>query len=79
MADRDEDFNTRYASYRGWQKAIERVKPISRDAARIDLTAWVLEQKLTTPAQVVTKLSKRFLTLELNGNKIFSVLAPGAD
>ena len=30
MADRDEDFNTRYASYRGWQMAVEKVKPIPR-------------------------------------------------
>ncbi len=66
MADRNEDFNTRYASYRGWQKAIERVKPISRESARLDLTAWVIEQKLTTPAQVVMQLSKRFLAIELD-------------
>src|ERR1700733_6594892 len=32
-ADRSEDFNTRYGSYRGWQMAIERVKPIPRDTA----------------------------------------------
>lgn len=40
--DRDEDFNTRYASYRGWQMAIERVKPISRVIPRLDLTGMVL-------------------------------------
>ena len=28
LADRDEDFNTRYGSFRGWQMAIQRVKPI---------------------------------------------------
>ncbi|MFX5374024.1 hypothetical protein ABTD20_18715, partial [Acinetobacter baumannii] len=32
--DRDEDFNTRYGSYRGWQMAVERVKPIPRTVAR---------------------------------------------
>jgi len=37
-ADRDEDFNTRYGSFRGWQMAIERVKPIPRDTAQIDLS-----------------------------------------
>ena len=31
MADRDEDFNTRYGSYRGWQMAVSKVKPIKRD------------------------------------------------
>ena len=33
-ADRDEEFNTRYGSFRGWQMAIERVKPIPRDTAQ---------------------------------------------
>lgn len=41
MADRDEDFNTRYGSYRGWQMAVERVKPIPRNAAPVDLSAMV--------------------------------------
>ena len=36
LADSDEAFNTRYGSYRGWQMAIERVKPIPRDMARLD-------------------------------------------
>ena len=30
-ADRDEEFNTRYGSFRGSQLAIQRVKPIPRD------------------------------------------------
>ena len=34
----DEAFNTRYGSYRGWQMAIERVNPIERDLAPINLT-----------------------------------------
>ena len=42
LADRDEAFNTRYGSYRGWQMAIERVKPIPRHTARLDLTSMVM-------------------------------------
>src|SRR5215470_15439806 len=38
MADRDEDYNTRYASYRGYLMAFERTKPIPRRVAAIDLT-----------------------------------------
>jgi len=53
MADRDEDFNTRYASYRGWQMALERVKPIPRHTARLQLSRMVLDNKLKTPAEVV--------------------------
>ncbi len=46
-ADRDEDFNTRYGSFRGWQLAIEKVKPIPRDIAQVDLSRMVLDAKLT--------------------------------
>ncbi len=45
-ADRDEDFNTRYGSFRGSQMAIERVKPIPRDTAQINLSRMVLDQHL---------------------------------
>jgi uncharacterized protein (DUF1800 family) len=63
-ADRDEDFNTRYASYRGWQMAIQRVKAIPRDTARIDLSAMVREKGLTNTAQVVDYFIARFLRVQ---------------
>ena len=55
MADRDEDFNTRYGSYRGWQKALEKVKPLPRHTAPIDLTKMLMTSKTPpkTPADVV--------------------------
>jgi uncharacterized protein (DUF1800 family) len=65
MVDRDEDFNTRYASYRGWQMAIERVKPLPRQTARLNLSRMVLEQKLATTAEVVDYFGKRFLSVPL--------------
>jgi len=65
MADRDEDFNTRYASYRGWQMAVERVKPIPRTTARLDLAAMVIGHGCKTTAQVVDYLSERFLRVPL--------------
>ena len=61
MADRDEDFNTRYASFRGWQLATQKVKPIPRQAAQLDLAGMVRAQKLTTTAQAVDYLLARFL------------------
>jgi uncharacterized protein (DUF1800 family) len=67
-ADRDEDFNTRYASYRGWQMAIERVKPISRDAARLDLSAMVRAARLKTTADVVDHFLHRFLSVQPAGD-----------
>src|SRR5262249_12023733 len=60
-ADRDEDFNTRYASYRGWQMAIQRVKAIPRDTAQVDLSAMVPTSKLKTTTHVVDYLLARFM------------------
>ena len=60
-ADRDEDFNTRYGSYRGWQMAIERVKAIPRDTAQVDLSRMVLNQDLSTTTQVVDYMIRRFM------------------
>ena len=63
LADRDEAFNTRYGSYRGWQKAIERVKPIPRTTARLRLAEEVAEAKLKTPMAVVTHFADRFFSV----------------
>ena len=59
MADRDEDFNTRYASYRGWQMALERVKPLPRHTARLDLTKLIQDNKLKSATDAVDFLVKR--------------------
>ena len=53
LADRDEDFNTRYGSFRGWQMAIERVKPIPRQTAQVRLTKAIVDAKLRTTSEVV--------------------------
>ena len=60
-ADRDEDFNTRYGSFRGSQMAIQRVKPIPRDTAKIDLTRTVMNANLRNTDQVVEYLIRRFM------------------
>ena len=60
-ADRDEDFNTRYGSYRGWQMAIERVKAIPRDTARLDISAMVTSAQVKTTADAVDYLVRRFM------------------
>jgi hypothetical protein len=66
MADRDEDFNTRYASYRGWQMAVEKVKPIPRTLPQIDLTAMVKEEGLKNSGEVVDYFAMRFLSVPLD-------------
>ncbi len=60
-ADRDEDFNTRYGSFRGSQLAIERVKPIPRDTAQINLSRMILDAKLQNTTQAVDYLIHRFM------------------
>jgi len=66
-ADRDEDFNTRYGSYRGWQMAIERVKAIPRDTARVDLSKMVTAAKLKTTSEAIDYLIARFMRVPPSG------------
>jgi hypothetical protein len=61
LADRDEDFNTRYGSFRGWQLAIQRVKPLSRHTAQLNLSAMVMEAGLQTSDEVVDYFIARFM------------------
>ncbi len=68
MVDREEDFNTRYGSYRGWQMAIERVKPIPRHLARLDLTRLVMREELATPAAVVDYFIEYFFSVAPQGD-----------
>ena len=61
MAGRDEEFNTRLASYRGWQMALERVKPIPRTTARLELARMVLGAGCRTATDAVDDLLRRFV------------------
>ena len=65
MADRDEDFNTRYASYRGWQMAVEKVKPIPRTTVQLNLAGMVIDHGCKTTADVVDYLSHRLLRVPM--------------
>jgi hypothetical protein len=60
-ADRDEDFNTRYGSFRGWQMALERVKPIPRQTAQVNLSRLVVNAKLSNTTEVVDYFIRRFM------------------
>src|SRR6266516_3429441 len=61
LADRDEDFNTRYGSFRGWQMAIERVKAIPRNTANIELTRMVGNAGLKNTTEIVDYFIRRFM------------------
>jgi hypothetical protein len=65
LADRDEDFNTRLGSMRGWQMALERVRPIERAPARIDLTNMVLAAECATPLHVINYFERLFFAVPL--------------
>ncbi len=76
--DRNEDFNTRLASYHAWRKAIEKVKPIARAPARLDLSKIVRDAGCSTARQAVDHLVLRFLSLpvdETRRQKIAELLA----
>jgi len=68
LADRDEDFNTRYGSFRGWQMAIQRVKPIPRHTAQINLSKMIIDRNISTTDQVIDYFIERFMRVK-----------PGAD
>jgi hypothetical protein len=65
LADRDEDYNTRYASYRGYVMAYERTKPIPRHTAELSLTTMVATANAKTVDEVVDHFLRRFLSVAL--------------
>ena len=65
LADRDEAFNTRLGSMRGWQMAIERVRPIPRDFARLNLSQQVQDAALASSLDVVLYFEQQFFEVPL--------------
>lgn len=65
MADRDEDYNTRYGGYKGNADAFERTKVIPRRPAAIDLTSMVKAAGAGTVDKVVDHFIHRFLSVTL--------------
>jgi hypothetical protein len=66
QGDRDEDFNTRFASYNAWRKAIENVKPIERSTAQLNVSAMLRKAKCKTTDEAVAYLVKRFLSVKVD-------------
>ncbi|MBL4582871.1 MAG: DUF1800 domain-containing protein [Gammaproteobacteria bacterium] len=64
LADRDEEFNTRYGSFRGWQMAIEKVIPIPRHTARLDLSKMLNERGVESTSEAIDYLLARFMTVQ---------------
>jgi uncharacterized protein (DUF1800 family) len=65
QVDRDEDYNTRYASYNGYLMAFKRTKPIPRHVADLSLSWLAAAAHAETPEAVVDHFAKRFLSVAL--------------
>ena len=61
-----EEFNTHYASLKGWEEAVRKVKPILRDPAQFSLTDIVFETGARTTSDAVDALLNRFLSVPLD-------------
>jgi len=66
QVDRDEDYNTRYASYRGYLAAFERTKPIPRRVADLSLVSMASAAHANTAEAVVDHFAMRFLSVPLS-------------
>ena len=65
LADRDEDFNTRYGGYMGYVMAYERLNLVFRRTADLDLARMLQDAGATTVEQVVDHFVQRFLRVPL--------------
>ena len=65
LADRDEDYNTRYGGYMGYVMAFEKLKLIPRRVADLDLIALVDAAGAHSVEDVVDHFIGRFLRVEL--------------
>ena len=65
MADREEDYNTRYGGYKGNLDAWERTKVIPRSVASIELTSMMKVAGADTVDEVVDHFIHRFLRVTL--------------
>jgi len=61
-----EEFNTRYASLKGLEEAVRRVRPTLRRAAQFSLTTLVLEGGARSTTEAVDSLVARFLSVPLD-------------
>ena len=63
MVERDEDYNTRYAGFKGSLMAFERTKLIPRRPAALDLAAMIRAADAATAEAVVDHFIARFVSL----------------
>jgi hypothetical protein len=75
MVEREEDYNTRYGGYAGFQMAFKRTKLIPRHTAALNLTAMIRAARADTVEQVVDHFVHRFLHVPLAGSDRTALIA----
>ena len=68
LADRDEDYNTRYGGYMGYVMAYQRLNLIPRRTADLDLARMLRDDGATTVEQAVDHFVQRFLRVPLGSD-----------
>ena len=63
--ERDELFNTRISTYRGYERAMRKLIPTPRGGARIDVTQMIMDSGAETTGEAVDYLLARFLRVPL--------------
>jgi hypothetical protein len=70
-----EEFNTHYASLKGWQEAVRKIKPILRTPAQFSLTEIVFAEQAKTTADAVDVISHRFLSVPIDNEARAAAIA----
>ena len=63
--ERDELFNTRVSTYRGWERAARKLIPTPRGGARVAMTAMIRDAGAATAGEAVDYLLGRFLRVPI--------------
>jgi uncharacterized protein (DUF1800 family) len=61
-----EEFNTHYASLKGWEAAVRKIKPILRAPGQFSLADIVFAEQAKTTADAVDIISRRFLCMPID-------------
>jgi uncharacterized protein (DUF1800 family) len=70
-----EEFNTRYASLKGWEAAVRKIKPILRAPAQFSMTEIVFADQAMTTADAVDVISRRFLCVPIDNEARAATIA----
>ena len=68
LADRDEDFNTRYGGYMGYVMAYERLTLVPRHVADLDLARMVTDAGAEAVEEIVDHFVRRFLRVPVDAD-----------